>query len=370
MKTVFLIQCFHSFASGILGVVIPLIMKERNIDIVLIGFVFASMPLIMQLGRMLFATLSDFFGRKPFFMANGFLGAASSLIYYFARTPMEFLFGKVTEGTKEGAIWAVNRAYILERNHENWRLLVNLRTVVYVAFAVGSLAAGFLAVLLLYEGTMILCAILGVLGLLLSFTLIDEKKGDFTVKQALRFLDFRRKGRTFKIFLFLFFTMGLAFGFRSGYVIPYFLSTFGFSQEDVGLVFGAMILMAGLSSYIFSRCHDVKSLILLSGIIYSTLLIFIGFSPPILAAALVIAVGFAEGMNSVGQEGILSKICEKESYGTDIGLLMMGLHVGESASLALSGLLIASWGFAVSFILASTIYAVFYIGAFKLYGEK
>ena len=243
MKTVFLIQCFHSFASGILGVVIPLIMKERNIDIVLIGFVFASMPLIMQLGRMLFATLSDFFGRKPFFMANGFLGAASSLIYYFARTPMEFLFGKVTEGTKEGAIWAVNRAYILERNHENWRLLVNLRTVVYVAFAVGSLAAGFLAVLLLYEGTMILCAILGVLGLLLSFTLIDEKKGDFTVKQALRFLDFRRKGRTFKIFLFLFFTMGLAFGFRSGYVIPYFLSTFGFSQEDVGLVFGAMILM-------------------------------------------------------------------------------------------------------------------------------
>ena len=114
----------------------------------------------------------------------------------------------------------------------------------------------------------------------------------------------------------------------------------------------------------------MKSLILLSGIIYSTLLIFIGFSPPILAAALVIAVGFAEGMNSVGQEGILSKICEKESYGTDIGLLMMGLHVGESASLALSGLLIASWGFAVSFILASTIYAVFYIGAFKLYGEK
>ncbi|MBS7621952.1 hypothetical protein KEJ32_07570, partial [Candidatus Bathyarchaeota archaeon] len=72
MKTVLLLQSFHSFASGILGVVIPLVMKERRIDIVLIGFVFASMPLIMQFGRMFFATLSDFFGRKPFFMANGF----------------------------------------------------------------------------------------------------------------------------------------------------------------------------------------------------------------------------------------------------------------------------------------------------------
>ncbi|MEM3789138.1 MAG: MFS transporter [Candidatus Bathyarchaeia archaeon] len=370
MKTVLLIQSFHSFVSGILGVVIPLIMKERRIDIVLIGFVFAFMPLIMQLGRMFFATLSDFFGRKPFFMANGLLGAVSSLIYYFARTPMEFLFGKVAEGTKEGAIWAVNRAYLLERSRGNWRLLVNLRTVVYVAFAAGSLIAGFLAAIILYEGTMILCVLLGVLGFLLSFTLIDEKKGNFTVKQALRILDFRKKGRKFKIFLFLFFTIGLAFGFRSGYVIPYFLSAVGFSAEDVGLIFGAMILMAGLSSYIFSRCRDVKKLILISGIVYSALLIPLGFSLPVLAAVLVVAVGFAEGMNSVGQEGILSKICDKESYGTDIGLLMMGLHLGESASLALSGILIANWGFPVSFALAAAIYAVFYIGAFTLYGRN
>ncbi len=370
MKTVLLIQSFHSFASGVLGVIIPLIMKERQIDIVLIGFVFAAMPLIMQLGRMFFATLSDFFGRKPFFMANGFLGVISSLTYYFAHTPMEFLFGKVAEGTKEGAIWAVNRAYLLERDQGNWRLLVNLRTVVYVAFAIGSLIAGYLAALILYEGAMILCALLGVLGLLLSFTLIDEKKENFTVKQALQILDFRKKGRRFKVFLFLFFTMGLAFGFRSGYVIPYFLSIVGFSAEDVGLIFGAMILMAGLSSYIFFRYQDVKKLILVSGIIYSALLIPLGFLFPALAAVLVVAVGFAEGMNSVGQEGILSKICDKESYGTDIGLLMMGLHLGESASLALSGILIANWGFRTSFALAATVYAIFYMGAYILYGEK
>ncbi|MEM2463543.1 MAG: MFS transporter [Candidatus Bathyarchaeia archaeon] len=370
VKKALAIQAFHSFSSGILWVVIPLMMKERNISVVVTGFVFASMPIIMQLGRMFFATLSDFFGRKPFFVANGFLGAVSSLIYCFAHTPMEFLFGKIAEGTKEGAIWAVNRAYVLERSGGDWRSLVRLRTIVYLAFATGGLAAGFLAVSLSYEGTLFLCALLGFFGALLSLGLMDEKKGKFSVEQAINVLDFRKKSRKFKIFLFLFFMMGLAFGFRSGYVIPYFLSDSGFSDEAVGLIVGAMILLAGLSSHVFSRVSHVKELILTSGIAYSLLLAMLGFSSSAVAAAFVMAVGFTEGANSIGQEGILSKICNKESYGTDIGLLMMGLHLGESASLALSGILIENWGFAASFIPAATLYASFYIGTFILYEGK
>ncbi|MDI6690710.1 MAG: MFS transporter [Candidatus Bathyarchaeota archaeon] len=152
------IQFFHSFVSGILGVAVPLMMKERNVDVVVIGLVFAAMPLIMQFGRMFFATLSDFLGRKIFFVSNGVLGVISSLIYYAAKMPSEFLFGKVVEGTKEGAIWAVNRAFLLERERGRWRILVYLRTVVYVGFAVGSLLAGFLAAWLFFDGTM-LCAL-------------------------------------------------------------------------------------------------------------------------------------------------------------------------------------------------------------------
>lgn len=370
VRDVLFIQVLHSFSSGVLGVVIPLVMKARSIEVILIGFVFASMPLIMQFGRMFFATLSDFFGRKPFFILNGFLGTVSSLVYCFAHTPMEFLFGKIAEGTKEGAIWAVNRAYLLERSRENWRVLVHLRTVVYLAYAAGSLAAGFLAASLFFEGTMILCALLGVFGMLLSIKLVDGRKGEFNIEQAMRFLDFRRKEWKFKVSLLLFFMMGLAFGFRAGYVIPYFLSSVGFSTEAVGLIVGVMILSAGLSAYMFSKCTNVRRLILISGISYSILLFPLGFSPPVAAAVLVMAVGFAEGMNSIGQEGVLSKICGRESYGTDIGLLMMGLHVGESISLALSGVLIASWGFAASFIPAALLYAVFYMGVFMLFGEE
>jgi len=252
-------------------------MVQRKIDIVLIGFVFACMPVIMQLGRMFFATFSDFWGRKPFFILNGLLGIVSGLIYYFAHTALEFLFGKVAEGTKEGTLWAVNRAFLLERSPDQLRILVYMRTVIYVAYAFGSLLAGFLISWLLFEGTMILCALSGIFVLLLSLFLANERKEHFSVAKALQFLDIRKRGRVFKIFLFLFFCMGLAFGFIGGFVIPVFLSAANFNAENIGLIVCLQIVSAGLSSYIFSRTTKIRSLVLLSGMLFSTVLILLGF---------------------------------------------------------------------------------------------
>ena len=370
IRTVLLIQVLHSFVSGILGIALPLMMAERNIDVVMIGLVFASMPLIMQFGRMFFATVSDFLGRKPFFVFNGVLGVVSGLIYYIAYTPLEFLFGKVVEGTKEGTVWAVNRAFLLEKGGGHWRILVYLRAIVYVAYAVGSLLAGFFVVWLLYEGTMLLCALFGVFVVLLSLLIVGQRKERFSVEKALHFLDFRKKQRIFKIFLVLFFVMGLSFGFIGGFVIPLFLKEgVGFDAEFVGLIVGVQTLLAGLFSYLFAKSAKMRRLILLSGVLYSVMFFLLGFSSSVFAAAIVIAYGVVQGMASIGQEGILSKICAKESYRTDIGLLMMGFHVGEALSLALSGFLIVLWGFAAPFLLAASTYVIFYVGSYLILKE-
>ncbi len=364
-----LIQVFNSFVSGVLAVALPLMMKERNIDIVVMGLVFASMPLIMQFGRMFFATFSDFWGRKPFFLSNGLFGVVSGLAYYFAHTPVGFLFGKIMEGTKEGTLWAVNRPFLLEKNGGHWRILVYLRSVMYVAFAVGSLMAGFLVIWVLYEGTMVLCALIGLSVFFLSFLLSSGKKKRFNVKEALHFLDFRKKRRLFKIFLILFFVLGLSWGFRGGFVIPLFLDNHGFAAETIGLIIGAQILLAGMFSYFFSKSSSMRRLILLSGVLYSVTFLLLGFLGSVFASALLIAYGFVEGMTTIGQEGILSRITEKGSYGTDIGLLMTGLHVGETFSLALSGLLISVWGFVAPFLLTASTYAFFSVTSYFILRE-
>ncbi|UCG45835.1 MAG: MFS transporter [Candidatus Bathyarchaeota archaeon] len=360
VKTALLIQLLHSFVGGVFAVVLPLMMKERNIDIVVMGLVFSALPLIMQFSRMLFATVSDFWGRKPFFAFNGVLCAISSLIYYSAYLPVQFLLGKLVEGSREGAIWAVNRPFLLEKSKGGWKVLVHLRAALYLAFAVGSLLAGFLIVWFLYDGTMVFCALIGGVIFLMSLLLVGGPRMQFEARKALQFLDIRKKTRAFKIFLVLFFMLGLSYGFRGGFIIPMFLDGFGFPTETIGLVIGVQILLAGVFSYAFSRSSRMRQLILLSGLLYSLIFSLVGFQNPLPATGLLIAYGFVEGMAAVGQEGILARVSSKESYGTDIGLMMMGLHIGETLSLALSGILISVWGFAAPFLLTASAYTVFY----------
>jgi len=361
VKVVLSIQVLNSLINGVLGVILPLMMKERNIDVVTIGFVFASVPMIFQLGRMFFATVSDFFGRKIFFILNGFLNVVSSLIYYLAHTALEFLFGKVMESTKDASLWSVNRAFLLEKSVKKWRALVHLRTVAYISSAAGCLIAGFLVAWLLYEGTLILCAVIGAFIVPLSLFLVSRRKKDVSVKEALRVLDFRKKKKVFKTFLALFFVMGLSFGFVSGYVFPLFLSDNGFGAETVGMLLGVQILLAGLVSYAFAGRFKIQKLVLVSGLLYTFTLFVTGFSRSILAGVFIVAYGLVEGLLGIGQEGILSRIANKESYGTDIGLLWMGHHIGRTFSLAASGILIKMWGFTAPFLLSAFVFCFFYV---------
>ena len=369
VRVVIFIQVLNSFVSGVFGVVLPLMMEQRNVDIVTIGLVFASLPMIFQLCRMFFATVSDFWGRKLFFVLNGFLGVVTSSIYYLAVTPLEFLFGKVTEGVRGGALWAVNRPFLLEKSESKWTTLVYLRVAVYVSAAVGTLLAGFLIVWLFFEGTLMLCALVGGLVVPAALLLVGEKKKKFSMTKALHLLDFRKKAKIFKTFLALFFVMGLSFGFRSGFVFPFFLRANGFDVEAVGLLLGLQILLAGLFSYLFAGRFKMGKLLSLSAVLYTFMFALLGFSSSVFAGVLVVIYGAVEGLLSISQEGILSRVTNEGSYGTDIGLLMMGLHSGNTLSLALSGFLISMWGFAAPFLTSALFFAVFSIGSYLILKE-
>ena len=341
-------------------------MKDRNIDVITIGLIYASLPIIFQLTRMIFATVSDFLGRKVFFILNGVFRVLSGFVYYFAFTPLQFLLGKVTEGINDASLWAVNRAFLLEESIRKRETLFHLRTSVYVSMAVGSLSSGFLIVWIFYTNTLLLCILVGSFIIPMSFLLVNRRKEGFSMKRALHYLDLRNKEKVFKTFLLLFFIMGLSFGFKDGYVFTWFLSESGFDAKPIGVFLGIQTLLAGLSSYMFTKKIKIEKLILLSGFLYSLVLLLLGFSSYITAAFLVVMYGIVEGLLSGGQEGILVKISKEESYGIDIGLLMMGLHGGRTISLALSGFLIDLWGFIVPFLLSASIFVFFYVSAYFL----
>ncbi|MCK4482945.1 hypothetical protein KAU55_06930, partial [Candidatus Bathyarchaeota archaeon] len=245
----------------------------------------------------------------------------------------------------------------------------HLRTAVYVAYAVGSLLAGFFIVWFFFEGTIMVCVLVGVFVVPAALLLVGGKKKKFSVAKALHLLDFRKKGKVFKRFLVLFFVMGLAFGFRSGFVFPLFLSANGFDAKVVGILFGLQVLLAGLFSYLFARRFEMRKLLLVSGVLYTVTLMVLGFSSSVFAGFLAVVYGAVEGLLSISQEGILSKITSEGTYGTDIGLLMMGLHSGNTLSLALSGFLISMWGFTAPFLMSALIFTVFYVGSYSILRE-
>lgn len=370
VRITLLIQILNSFVGGIVGIILPLMMEARQIDIVIIGFVFAAMPMIFQLGRMFFAIISDFWGRKPFFILNGLFSTISNLIYYLAHTAPEFLFGKVMEGMQSASLWAVNRAFLMESSERKWRILVHLRTVSYVSSAVGSLLAGFLVLLFFFEGTLMLCVLIGALVVPLSLLLRGRgTRRKLNMAKALDVLDFRKRKKLFKECLVLFFMMGLSFGFVSGFVYPLFLSHNGFDAGTIGVLLGLQIFLAGLVSYFFAGRFEIRKLVMFSGLLYTFILISIGFSSSFIAGILVVAYGAIEGLLGIGQEGILSKITNEESYGTDIGLLWMGHHIGRTFSLAMSGLIISFLGFAAPFLISALLYPFFYTTSYFILRE-
>jgi len=348
-------------------------MQDRGIDIITIGLVYASLPIIFQLTRMLFGVLSDFIGRKVFFVSNGFLKFLTLVIYYFAYTPYHFLFGKITEGIKSASNWAVNRAYAMETSKDKRKALTKLRAINSISSALGRLLAGFLIIYLFYPNTLLLCIFLSLLIIPNALKIKEKtKKRRIEVKKILKIFNVKKRKKKFKRSLIIFLLRGLSYGLITGYVFPLFLESNGFTPEIIGLLLSIQTLFAGITTYFLSKRTEVKlsKLILHVGISYFSILLLLAFSNSILAGILIILLGLAEGGVFAVHEGILSKVSSEDSYAGDIGLIFMGFHSARSVSLMLSGFLIASYGFSAPMILSASIFLVYLILTYQTFKEK
>ncbi|MBZ9569382.1 MFS transporter [Patescibacteria group bacterium] len=356
-KTTFFIQAFYSFISGILIIVLPLLMRERNISIVSIGLIYASLPMVFQLTRMGFALISDFMGRKIFFVFNGILKVFSSAIYYFAYSPLIFLSGKITESVSDACIWSVNRAFILDQEKRKRESLVKLRIFNIIFSALGKLMTGFLIVYFLYTNILIFCAILSIPIILIALTIVERKRGRFRVKEIFDHLDLNKKHVLFKKALFLFLMFGISLGFITGYVFPLFLKEIGFEPKTIGILLGAQMFLMGLSTFYVGKLKG--KFLFYWALFYSIVLSLIGLSGTALVGFFVIIFGIANGIVPVFQEDIFYKITRNGTYSTDIGLLTTSLHFGRTISLALSGFIITFYGFGPVFLLSALIFIIF-----------
>ena len=335
-------------------------MIERRIDVVTIGFIFAALPLVFQFVRLICGAISDIIGRKLFFVSNSFLNIILLVIYYIAYSPLEFLFGKITEGIKNASLWSVNRAALLDQKKDKRGLLSKMMGIAHIGDAAGRIIAGFLIAWIFYENTVLFCILLSLLIVPGVLSLKGKKRKRIRIERTFSILDIRKRSKFFKRFALISFITGLSSGLIYGYIFPLFLKEGGFGTEIIGIIIGLNILLIGIFS-ILTRKIEIKKLVLYAGISYFFLMILLGFSNYSMAALIIIALGIARGMGHGVFEGIISKASSINSYGGDVGMLTTGLQIGQAISLAFSGFIITYIGFFGLFSLSALFYIIYCI---------
>ena len=113
MKRILTITSLNFFISGGLTLIIPLLLLERNLDLVEISLVLSILPLVFLIVRLLISLIADSRGWNRFYLLLNWPGSVLSILFYLMATSTSFfLFGKIFEAIKESSYWAVNRTAI------------------------------------------------------------------------------------------------------------------------------------------------------------------------------------------------------------------------------------------------------------------
>jgi MFS family permease len=331
-------------------------MIDRKISIVTMGLIFGVLPITYQILRILFATISDHFGRRKFLLLNGITTAASSIVYYFAYTPVQFLAGKLTQVVEDSSIWAINRPLVMDHSKDKKYGLILLRVYDEIFSAVGILISGFLISYLLFSNTLLFVFVIGLLIIPLSFVVKEENNTEGSFKKAFSFLNFLNRTSTFKKFMIFYFIMGLSDGFSTAYIFPLFLSQKLFSPDLIGFILGIQTVITGVFIFLFRKISLKKAMIL--GLSYPILLFILPIFSDVPLALLVLIIGIPGGLIIGASEGVVGLVSKKKSYGSDSGILFLGYNLARTINLSLSGLLISLYGFFTLFSLSSILFVV------------
>jgi len=364
MKRILAITFLNFFISGGLTLAIPLLLLERNVDLVEIGLILSVLPLVFLVARLFLALIADLKGWNRFYLLlNWPSNILSTIIFFVANSAPMFLLGKIVEAMKESSYWAVNRTAIfsLSPNREEKEATRNT-AVLFLSTAVGSAVAG---IGISYFGFSITLGLLIVAAVMIGFPAALLRK---TRKQNLELTAIKTKGiinlRSYgRRFWFVSITMlffSLAYYPLLNLLLPVFMAQqLGYSYVTIGIAYMLFNIIA--STIIFSTLRfslGVKRAILQSGIAVFSLLLLSYSTFYFLGLFLLLAV--AEGLGMGFFESIIAKATKsKPSVSLDIGLLHVPYRFAEFASLLYAGFIAQNLGYAPVFFSCGIFFSIF-----------
>jgi predicted MFS family arabinose efflux permease len=371
MKRILAITFLNYFISGGLTLAIPLLLLDRNVDLIDIGVVISVLPIVFMVVRLLMAIVADSKGWNRFYLLMNWPWTILSTFVYFIATSIPlFLLGKFLEALKESSYWAVSRTAIfsLAPKREEKSATRNI-AVLMLSTAVGSAVAGFgiatfgfsftFSILILAAGFIAIPAAL--------LWKIPKQNLKSSTPRFREIVNPRRKGRVFWLVSITSVFFSLAFFPLSNLLIPVFMvQQIGYDYLIIGIaymLYNLIVSIVIIGTLRFSL--GIRRVILQSFIaLFATFLLA---SSNYYFFGLFLALAVAEGLGWAFYESIIAKATkDKPNVSVDIGLLIVPLRFAEFASVLYAGLIAQNIGYAPVFASSGVFFLIFSLLAFYL----
>ncbi|MEM2108561.1 MAG: MFS transporter [Candidatus Bathyarchaeia archaeon] len=376
MKRILTITFLNFFISGGLTLTIPLLLLERNVNIVEIGLIIAILPIVFLIARLFMAAIADLKGWSRFYLLlNWPYSLLATLLYFIANSTPIFLLGKIAEACKESAYWAVNRTAIfsLAPNREEKEATRNT-AIIFLATAIGSATAGLGISTVGFSFTLgIFVATATAIGA--PATALWKTGQNFKPKnaQTRKLFELKNYGRKFWLVSIALLFFSLAYYPLLNLLLPVFMAQqLGYNYLTIGVSYMLFNMIAGISIFGTLKFHlGTKRAILQSSIaLFASA--FLAYSN-LYFPALFLALAAAEGLGMGFFEAIIAKATKnRPSVSVDIALLHVPMRFAEFISLLYAGIAVEALGYASMFILSGiffTVFSAFAVSLFKNNGN-
>ena len=372
LRRILAITFLNFFISGGLTLAIPLLLLERNVDLVEIGLVISILPLVFLLVRLVLALLADLRGwNRLYLLLNWPMSLLATLLYFIANSTPMFLLGKIAEAIKESSYWAVNRTAIFSLSPKNEaKESTKNDAVLFLSIAIGSAATGLGISYFGFQITLFgLLVAGGIIGFPAALLWKMRKSGEYKTRadRISKMIDPRSYGTGFWSVSVAMLFFSLTFYPLLHLLFPIFMAQkLGYDYLTIGVAFMFYNLIA--SAVIFGTLKipfSLKRVVLQIFIASSAFSLMAYLNSAFIGLFLVLAV--AEGLGMGLFETIIAKATkDKSSVSVDIGLLHIPMRFAEFVSLLYAGLIAQSIGYTPIFFSCGAFFVIFSVLAFKI----
>lgn len=331
-----------TFSVGIYNPLIPLYAKTLGatyMDLGIIGMVFALPYAVLPV---FVGSLTDKFGRRPFYIGGVLFSTITTLLFIFASKVEDIILIRIFNGVAYSFLWPVAEPIIADITppHERTKVVGRFSFSWALGFLLSPFFGGVIVENFGFYPLFITAMVLGLGASFIAFYgLIYKqnnkfKKKDVSGKEKFKVKDAGKVNSLFSVYLVIVvysIVVGIIFS-----IFPVYANSFGVTSFQIGMlftIFGVTRVIVFLNSENVSKVFGEKNSIILALIIQIASLTLIASVRNLLFFVFSMALlGLTVGIISPITLSLASKIARKEKVGATLGslesLFGLGMTIG------------------------------------------